>query len=94
MHASIRKHADEKIEAEKKCSEEEFILSMSGHLEAGAQFAVCPAVGHERTDIIVDPGASTSAIPSSRGTSINIEPSPGNRVYTSAPGHAAHGKGI
>ena len=90
------KHSDEKIEFEKKRSEEEeeFILSMSGCLEAGAQFAVCPATGHERIDIIVDSGASTSAIPSSSVPSINIEPPPGKRVYTSASGHAVHEKGI
>ena len=67
---------------------------MSGCPEAGAQFAVCPATGHEKIDIIVDPGASTSAIPSSSIPSINIEPSPGNRVYTSASGHAVHERGI
>ena len=90
------KHSDDRTEVEKKRSEkeEELILSMGGCPEAGAQFAVCPATGHERIDASVDSGASTPAIPSSSIPGINIEPSPGNRVYTSASGHAVHERGI
>ena len=67
---------------------------MSGCPEAGNQFAVCSTTGYERIDIIVDSGASASAIPSSSIPNIDIEPSPGNRVYTSASGHAVHERGI
>jgi hypothetical protein len=85
-------HRIEMDEIRKECAETEFIMSMSGvsNSDAGALY------GYERVDLIVDSGASTSAIPSSAVPSINVETAPNShlKVYTSASGHQVKEKGF
>jgi hypothetical protein len=81
----------ETSEIKPESAESEYIFSMSGvtSSDAGALF------GYERVDIIVDSGASTSAIPSSSVPSIAIDTIPGSnpKIYTSASGHVVKEKG-
>ena len=68
------------------------LMACSLHNVDGAAHPHSKGQAYERADLIMDPGASTSAIPSSIANGFNMQQHPG-KVYYSASGHQVVEKG-